>query len=138
MIVTRRALPRRTILAASCDPGAASSRWKVSGPLTALNRTRRIRSGGSGVVYLPNAWSSSNGTPGTEGTGFGFSPDSQAARAFPESIDGHQRADAESRRRNSKSGAVHGRCATRFLTGTIPKPFGQEGNDFHARSRSIS
>ena len=27
---------------------------------------------------------------------------------------------------------MHGRCATKFLTGAIPRPFGQEGNDFHA------
>jgi hypothetical protein len=32
----------------------------------------------------------------------------------------------------SKSGAVHGRCATKFLTGAIPRPFGQEGVEFHA------
>jgi len=27
---------------------------------------------------------------------------------------------------------VHGRCATKYLTGAIPRPFGQEGVEFHA------
>ena len=133
MIVTRRALPRRTILRGL---GATLALPLLDGmvpALTALSRTAAIPVRRFGVVYLPNGVVIKKWTPGTEGAGFGFSPILKPLEPFRNQltvISGlTQNRDGET----SKSGAVHGRCATRFLTGTIPKPFGQEGNDFHAQ-----
>src|SRR5437867_9806419 len=133
MIVTKKALPRRTILRGL---GATLALPLLDGmvpALTALSRTAAIPVRRFGVVYLPNGVVIKKWTPGTEGAGFVFSPILKPLEPFRNQltvISGlTQNRDGET----SKSGAVHGRCATKFLTGTIPKPFGQEGNDFHAQ-----
>jgi hypothetical protein len=133
MIITKKALPRRTILRGL---GAALALPLLDGmvpALTALSRTAANPVRRFGVVYLPNGVVIKKWTPSTEGTGFEFSQILKPLEPFRNQltvISGlTQNRDGET----SKSGAVHGRCATKFLTGTIPKPFGQEGNDFHAQ-----
>jgi hypothetical protein len=134
MIVTKKALPRRTILRGL---GASLALPLLDGmvpALTALTRTAASPVRRFGVVYLPNGVVIKKWTPAVEGTSFEFTPILKPLEPFRNQltvITGlTQNRDGET----SKSGAVHGRCATKFLTGTIPKPFGQEGNDFHAQT----
>jgi hypothetical protein len=133
MIVTKKALPRRTILRGL---GATLALPLLDGmvpALTALSRTAANPVRRFGIVYLPNGVVIKKWTPDAEGAGFEFSQILKPLEPFRKQltvISGlTQNRDGET----SKSGAVHGRCATKFLTGTIPKPFGQEGNDFHAQ-----
>jgi hypothetical protein len=133
MIVTKKALPRRTLLRGI---GAALALPLLDGmvpALTALSRTAANPVRRFGVVYLPNGVIINKWTPRAEGTGFEYSQILKPLEPFRKQltvISGlTQNRDGET----SKSGAVHGRCATKFLTGTIPRPFGQEGNDFHAQ-----
>ncbi len=133
MMVTKKALPRRTILRGL---GATLALPLLDGmvpALTAFGRTAANPVRRFGIVYLPNGVVINKWTPHTEGTGFEFSQILKPLEPFRNQltvISGlTQNRDGET----SKSGAVHGRCATKFLTGTIPKPFGQEGNDFHAQ-----
>jgi hypothetical protein len=134
MIVTRKALPRRTILRGLGTSLALPLLDGMVPALTALSRTAASPVRRFGVVYLPNGVVINKWTPAAEGTGFEFSPILKPLEPFRNAltvITGlTQNRDGET----SKSGAVHGRCATKFLTGTIPKPFGQEGNDFHAQT----
>jgi len=132
-MVTKKALPRRTILRGL---GATLALPLLDGmvpALTAFGRTAANPVRRFGIVYLPNGVVINKWTPHTEGTGFEFSQILKPLEPFRNQltvISGlTQNRDGET----SKSGAVHGRCATKFLTGTIPKPFGQEGNDFHAQ-----
>jgi hypothetical protein len=132
MIVTKKAIPRRTILRGL---GASLALPLLDGmvpALTALTRTAANPVRRFGIVYLPNGVVIKKWTPAAEGPNFEFTPILKPLEAFRDRltvVSGlTQNRDGET----SKSGAVHGRCATKFLTGTIPKPFGQEGNDFHA------
>jgi hypothetical protein len=132
MIVTKRAIPRRTILRGL---GAAVALPLLDGmvpALTALTQTAARPIKRFGVVYLPNGVVIENWTPAAEGAGFEFSPILKPLEPFRSRmlvLSGlTQNADGQT----SKSGAVHGRCATKFLTGSIPRPFGEEGNDFRA------
>jgi hypothetical protein len=100
--------------------------------LTALSRTpaRPVRR--FGMVYLPNGVVIKKWTPAAEGAAFQFSPILEPLESFRDRLTVITGLTQNRDGQTSKSGAVHGRCSTRFLTGTIPKPFGQEGNDFHA------
>src|SRR5437764_1814628 len=133
MIVTKKYLARRTILRGL---GASLALPLLDGmvpALTALAKTAASPVRRFGVVYLPNGVVIKRWTPAAEGPGFELSQILKPLEPFRSQmtvISGlTQNRDGET----SKSGAVHGRCATKFLTGTIPKPFGQEGNDFHAQ-----
>jgi hypothetical protein len=133
MIVIKKALPRRTILRGLGASLALPLLDSMVPALTALTKTAASPVRRFGVVYLPNGVVIKKWTPATEGRGFEYSQILKPLEPFRDQltvISGlTQNRDGET----SKSGAVHGRCATKFLTGTIPKPFGQEGNDFHAQ-----
>lgn len=132
MILTRKAIARRTLLRGL---GAAIALPLLDGMVpafTALVKTAARPLKRFGVVYLPNGVIIQKWTPATVGKGFEFGPILKPLEPFRDRmlvVSGlTQNADGET----AKSGAVHGRCATKFLTGAIPRPFGQEGHDFHA------
>src|SRR2546422_10626105 len=117
MIVTKKALPRRTILrglgatlALPLLDGMVPALTALSG--TAANPVRRF-----GLVYLPNGVVINKGTPRTEGTGFEFSQilkPVEPVRNQLTVISGlTQNRDGET----SNSGAGHGRGAPKLLTG---------------------
>ena len=132
MIITGKSLPRRTVLRGL---GAAVALPLLDGmvpALTAIARSAARPTPRFGVVYLPNGVVIDQWTPAAAGDAFEFPPILRPLEPFrarlvvvsglTQNVDG----------RAARSGAVHGRCATKYLTGAIPRPFGQEGNDFLA------
>jgi hypothetical protein len=85
-----------------------------------------------GVVYVPNGVVIKHWTPAADGPAFEFTRILKPLEPWRSRllvISGlTQNRDGQT----AKSGAVHGRCATRFLTGAIPRGLGVEGHDFHA------
>jgi hypothetical protein len=132
MIVTKRAIPRRTVLRGL---GAAVALPLLDGMVpafTAVARTAAQPVKRFGVVYLPNGVVIEKWTPAGEGAAFEFSPILKPLEAFRGRLLVLSGLTQNASGETSKSGAVHGRCSTKYLTGAIPRPFGQEGNDFHA------
>ncbi len=132
MIVTRKALPRRTVLRGI---GAAVALPLLDGmvpALTALTRTAARPIQRFGVVYIPNGVVIDNWTPAADGAGFEFTPTLRPLEPFRERLLVVSGLTQNKNGLAARSGAVHGRCATKYLTGAIPRPFGQEGNDFRA------
>jgi hypothetical protein len=132
MIITRKALSRRTVLRGIGATVALPLLDGMIPALTALGQTPARPVKRFGVVYVPNGVVIDRWTPATAGTGFEFSPILKPLEPYrqqllvltglTQNVDGL----------TAQSGAVHGRCATKFLTGAIPRPFGQEGSDFLA------
>ncbi len=132
MIITRKALPRRTVLR---GVGAAVALPLLDGMVpaaTALARTAARPVPRFGVVYIPNGVVLDEWTPADVGAGFAFSPILAPLEPFRDRVLVLSGLTQNVNGLTARSGAVHGRCATKFLTGAIPRPFGQEGNDFLA------
>lgn len=131
MIVSKKAIPRRTVLrgmgAALALPFLDSMMPAFTPILRAAPPVKRF-----GVVYLPNGVIIEKWTPAVEGAAFEFSPILAPLEPFRDRLLVLSGLTQNAGGLTAKSGAVHGRCATKFLTGAIPRPFGQEGNDFHA------
>ena len=132
MIITKKAIPRRTVLRGLGATVALPLLDGMVPALTALSKTAAKPTIRWGVVYVPNGVVIKEWTPAAEGAAFEFTRILQPLEPFRDQLlvltGLTQNRDGET----AKSGAVHGRCATRFLTGVIPKPWGQEGYDFHA------
>src|SRR5262245_15497712 len=132
MTVFKRSIPRRTLLRGLGATVALPLLDSMVPALSALAKTAAQPVKRFGVVYVPNGVVIDKWTPALQGPGFEFSPILKPIEPFRDRLlvlSGlTQNADGQT----SKSGAVHGRCATKFLTGSIPRPFGEEGNDFHA------
>ena len=132
MIITRKAMPRRTLLRGI---GAAVALPLLDGmvpALTAIGRTAARPVRRFGVVYVPNGVVIDQWTPAAAGRGFAFPPILAPLAPYRERLTVLTGLTQNVRGLTARSGAVHGRCATKFLTGAIPRPFGQEGNDFLA------
>ena len=132
MIVTRKAIPRRTLL---CGLGAAVALPLLDGmapALTALSRSAARPVRRFGVVYVPNGVVIDQWMPATTGAGFELSPILKPLEPFRDRLLVLTGLTQNVNGLTAGSGAVHGRCATKYLTGAIPRPFGQEGNDFLA------
>ena len=132
MIITKKAIPRRTVLRGLGATVALPLLDGMVPALTALSRTaaRQIRR--FGVVYVPNGVVIEDWTPTTDGIGFDFKPILQPLEPFRDQLNIITGLTQNVNGLTSQSGAVHGRCATKYLTGAIPRPFGQEGSDFLA------
>ena len=132
MIITRKAIPRRTVLRGL---GAAVALPLLDGmapALTALGRSAARPVPRFGVVYVPNGVVIDEWTPAATGAGFEFSPILRPLEPFRDRLLVLTGLTQNVNGLTARSGAVHGRCATKYLTGAIPRPFGQEGNDFLA------
>ncbi|HWW82367.1 MAG TPA: DUF1552 domain-containing protein [Vicinamibacterales bacterium] len=131
-VATKKAIPRRTVLRGIGVTMALPFLDGMVPALTALSRTAANPTIRLGVVYLPNGVVIKNWTPAVEGRGFEFTPILKPLEPFRDKLTVITGLTQNHDGQTIKSGAVHGRCATKFLTGTIPRPFGQEGVDFHA------
>ncbi len=111
MIITKMAIPRRTMLKGL---GASLALPLLDGMVpaftalrdTAANPVRRL-----GIVYVPNGMMMDHWTPPTEGTGFDFPTILQPLEPFRNQVQvlsGMHGVDAE---------GPHARASTRFLTG---------------------
>jgi hypothetical protein len=111
MIITKKAIPRRTMLkglGASLALPLLDGMVPAFTPLrdTAADPVRRL-----GIVYVPNGMMMDHWTPATEGVGFNFPTILQPLERFRNQIEvlsGMHGVDAE---------GPHARASTRFLTG---------------------
>ena len=132
MIVVKKAIPRRTVLRGLGAAVALPLLDSMVPSLTAIAKTAARPIKRFGVVYVPNGVVIERWTPVAEGAAFEFSQVLKPLEPFRKHLLVLSGLTQNANGETSRSGAVHGRCATKFLTGTIPRPFGQEGNDFHA------
>jgi hypothetical protein len=122
MIVTRKAIPRRTILRGL---GAALALPLLDGmvpALTALGRTAGKPTRRFGVVYVPNGIVMKSWTPASEGTAFELTPILQPLAPFRDRM--QVLTGLNSRPPALRAGedpGVHARASTRFLTDMPPK-----------------
>ena len=131
MIITKKALPRRTVLRGL---GAAVALPLLDGmvpALTALAKTAATPTPRLGVVYVPHGAVMNNWTPALESAGFDFTPILQPLESFRDRLDiltGLDHAPAAQMPGDPAGG--HGRITGAFLTGVHAKP--TEGADFQA------
>lgn len=122
MIVTKKAIPRRTILRGM---GAALALPLLDGmvpALSALGKTAAKVTRRFGVVYVPNGMIMKSWTPATEGTGFELTPILQPLAAFRDSILVLTGLNSKPPAlRAGEDPGVHARASTRFLTDVPPK-----------------
>ncbi len=124
MIITRKALPRRTVLRGL---GASLALPLLDGMVpafAALRKTAAAPVKRLGVVYVPNGMMMNHWTPGTEGSGFDFPTILEPLEPFRrhvEVLSGMHGVDGE---------GPHARSSTRFLTGVGAKP--DNGSDLSA------
>jgi Protein of unknown function (DUF1552) len=132
MIVSKKTIPRRTVLRGLGAAVALPLLDSMVPAFTPIVKTAAQPLKRFGVVYVPNGVVIEKWIPAAVGTGFEFSPILKPLEPFRSQLMVLSGLTQNATGETSKSGAVHGRCATKFLTGAIPRPFGQEGNDFHA------
>jgi hypothetical protein len=111
MIITKKAIPRRTMLKGL---GASLALPLLDGMVpafTALRDTAADPARRLGIVYVPNGMMMDHWTPATEGIGFNFPTILQPLERFRDQVEvlsGMHGVDAE---------GPHARASTRFLTG---------------------
>ncbi len=131
MIITRQALPRRTVLRGLGTAVALPLLDGMVPALTALERTAAKAKPRLGVVYVPHGAVMNNWTPAVEGNGFEFTPILQPLEPFRDRLQvlsGLDHAPAAQMPGDPAGG--HGRITGAFLTGVHAKP--TEGADFEA------
>ena len=135
MIITKKALPRRSVLRGL---GAAVALPLLDGmvpALTALSKTVAKPTPRFGVVYVPHGAVMSNWTPAGEGTGFEFTPILEPVAPFRDRLHVLSGLDhAPAAQLPGEPAGGHGRIGGAFLTGVHAKP--TEGADFKA-GRSV-
>jgi hypothetical protein len=122
MIITRKALPRRTILKGMGTALALPLLDGMVPALTAQGQTAAASVKRFGAIYVPNGMIMNEWTPALEGPGFAFTPILKPLEPFSDRL-------VVLTGMNSKPPAlkpgedpgVHARASTRFLTGMPPK-----------------
>ena len=124
MIITRKAIPRRTVLRGL---GASLALPLLDGMVPAFAAIRNTAAAPVkrlGVVYVPNGMMMNHWTPRTEGAGFDFPTVMKPLEPFRRHVQvlsGMHGVDGE---------GPHARSSTRFLTGVGAKP--DNGSDLSA------
>jgi uncharacterized protein DUF1552 len=131
MIVTRKAIPRRTVLRGL---GATVALPLLDGMVPAFGATRAAAATAVsrfGVVYVPHGAVMANWTPSAAGTAFELSPILTPLKPFRDQlliVSGLDHTPAA--QLPGEPGGGHGRIGGAFLTGVHAKP--TEGADFEA------
>ena len=131
MMITKKTLPRRTVLRGLGTAVALPLLDGMVPALTALAQTAARPKPRLGVVYVPHGAVMRNWTPAVEGTGFEFTPILQPLAPFRDHLSvlsGLDHAPAAQMPGDPAGG--HGRITGAFLTGVHAKP--TEGADFEA------
>ncbi len=116
MMITRKAIPRRTVLRGL---GASVALPLLDGMVPAVAAFRRTAAAPIrrfGVVYAPNGMMMPHWTPATEGAGFEFPTIMQPLEPFRSHV------QVLSGMHGVESEGPHARSSTRFLTGVPSKP----------------
>ena len=116
MMITRKAIPRRTVLRGL---GASVALPLLDGMVPAFAAIRRTAAAPIrrfGVVYVPNGMMMPHWTPATEGAGFEYPTIMQPLEPFRSHV------QVLSGMRGVESEGPHARSSTRFLTGVPSKP----------------
>ena len=121
MIVTRKALPRRTVLRGLGVSLALPLLDGMVPAFAALRKTAARPAPRLGVVYVPNGMMMEHWSPATEGTGFDFPAILQPIEPFRRHV------QVLSGMHGVDSPGPHPRASTRFLTGVPAKP--EDGAD---------
>lgn len=135
MIVTKKALPRRTVLRGLGTALALPLLDGMVPAFTAIAKTAARPKPRLGTVYVPHGAVMDKWTPAQEGAGFEFSEILQPLAGFRDHLNvlsGLDHAPAAQLPGDPAGG--HGRVTGAFLTGVHAKP--TEGSDFEA-ARSI-
>jgi hypothetical protein len=131
MIITKKAIPRRTILRGLGATLALPFLDGMVPALSALGTTPAKAVNRFSVVYVPNGIMMPSWTPSTEGAGFALTPILKPLEPFRDQLlvlSGlNSKPPAGS---TDGGGAPHARAATRFLTDVRPKF--TMGSDLHA------
>ena len=88
MIITKKLLPRRTVLRGLGTAVALPLLDGMVPALTAMRRTAAATKPRLGVVYVPHGAVMEEWTPAEEGTGFGVTPILQPLEAYRDHSDG--------------------------------------------------
>ena len=116
MMITRKAIPRRTVLRGL---GASVALPLLDGMVPAFAAIRRTAAAPIrrfGVVYVPNGMMMPHWTPATEGAGFEYPTIMQPLEPFRSHV------QVLSGMHGVESEGPHARSSTRFLTGVPSKP----------------
>ena len=131
MIITKKAIPRRTILRGLGATVALPLLDSMVPAMTALAKTPAKPVARLGIVYIGNGVSPGYWTPEGEGTAFELSPILAPIAPFKDRIVVVTGLDnAPGLQGIGEPGGAHGRCCGAFLTASHPKP--TEGADFRA------
>jgi hypothetical protein len=123
VIITKKAIPRRTILRGLGTALALPLLDSMVPALTALEKTAAAPIKRFGVVYTPNGMVMRSWTPETEGTNFEFPATLKPLEPYRKQITVLTGLSSKPPA-NSPVGAaagVHARASTRFMTHVIPK-----------------
>ena len=115
MIITSKALPRRTVLRGLGTALALPMLDSMAPALTALGRTPARPARRLGIVYVPNGIVMEQWTPAAEGAGFEFTPTLRPLERF------RDRLTVVTGLSNKGPDYAHETGATSFLTGVSPK-----------------
>ena len=131
MIITRMALPRRTVLRGIGATLALPLLDSMVPALTALEKTAARPVRRFSIVYVPNGMEMGRWTPQLEGTGFEITPILAPAAAFRDTMTVVSGLDLEPAKPGPGEGnGDHARAGGAFLTGVHPKK--TEGPDIRA------
>ena len=115
MIITSKAIPRRTVLRGLGTALALPMLDSMAPALTALGRTPARPARRLGIVYVPNGIVMEQWTPAAEGAGFEFTPTLRPLERF------RDRLTVVTGLNNKGPDYAHETGATSFLTGVSPK-----------------
>jgi hypothetical protein len=114
MIVTGKAIPRRTVLRGL---GATLGLPLLDAMIPAFARAATKPVIRFGAVYVPNGFLMNRWTPKGEGSGFAFGPTLQSLESFRDSLIVVSGLNV----RKNAGASLHSRASTRWLTGVPPR-----------------
>src|SRR5262249_5814765 len=118
MIITRRAIPRRTILRGMGSMLALPLLDSMMPALSALQKTAAKPVNRFGVMYVPNGMIMKNSLPLTDGAGYELTPTLSALAPFREHV--LVLSGLECIPTPGRPGGAHAKASTRFLTDVSP------------------
>jgi hypothetical protein len=118
MIISKKAIPRRTVLRGLGSVLALPLLDSMSPALSALQKTAAKTINRFGVMYVPNGMIMKNYLPASEGAGYELTPTLRALAPFREQV--LVLSGLECVPTPGRPGGAHAKASTRFLTDVSP------------------